>query len=138
MKLAEGFLHQLADLEDKLVKEFYTIFIQEESYWHQKSCTKWIAKGERNTRYFHNTTIIRGRRNKIIRLRDGNDEWTEDEETLKMIAGDFYANMYRAEPSQTPTIISFTFPKLNRVNLRLLNRAIFEPKIKAVVSQMRA
>ena len=42
----------LLDEEERLGKEFDVILEQEEVLWYQKSREKWIALGERNTKYF--------------------------------------------------------------------------------------
>ncbi|CAA7037252.1 unnamed protein product [Microthlaspi erraticum] len=58
--------------EERLLKEFDVILEQEELIWFQKSREKYIALGDRNTSYFHTSTVIRRRRNRIEMLR--NDE----------------------------------------------------------------
>lgn len=36
----------------------------EEAYWKQKACVKWLAEGERNTKYFH--SIVKKKRSKSM------------------------------------------------------------------------
>jgi len=43
---------------------------QEEILWHQKSQIRWIKEGERNTKFFHRTTIARRAHNKILKIKD--------------------------------------------------------------------
>jgi hypothetical protein len=40
-------------------------------YWKQRSHTKWLEKGDRNTKFFHAACSERRRRNRIGRLQNG-------------------------------------------------------------------
>jgi len=58
--------HQTDDLlkrEEELLKEFDVVLEQEEIVWFQKSKEQWVVDGDRNTTFFHTSTIIRRRRN---------------------------------------------------------------------------
>ncbi|CAN1836517.1 hypothetical protein LINPERHAP1_LOCUS34801 [Linum perenne] len=43
--------------------------------WSQKANVRWLNEGDRNTSFFHATTIYRRQRNQISRLQDHNGEW---------------------------------------------------------------
>lgn len=58
------FSQSLEKLEQKLIKEYNDILLQEEIYWFQKSRVQWLQFGDRNTKYFHSTTLIRRRKKK--------------------------------------------------------------------------
>lgn len=55
--------HDLQCLKKELSTDYNNILAQEEIHWYQKSRAKWITQGERNTRYFHLTSISRRRAN---------------------------------------------------------------------------
>ena len=55
----------LIKLERKLQKELDSFLDQEELLWFQKSREDWITSGDRNTRFYHATTLAR-RSNSII------------------------------------------------------------------------
>ena len=59
----------LLDLEIKLKSELNVVLEQEESLWFQKSRSKWLDQGDRNTKFFHSTTLNRRRRNTIRMFR---------------------------------------------------------------------
>ncbi|KAK4490473.1 hypothetical protein RD792_001150, partial [Penstemon davidsonii] len=59
----------LSSLEKYLIEEYNEILKQEELFWFQKSRTQWLSQGDRNTRFYHMTTISRRRRNKITALK---------------------------------------------------------------------
>ncbi|CAA7048083.1 unnamed protein product [Microthlaspi erraticum] len=49
----------LLEREEGLLKDLDVLLEQEETLWYQKSREKWIALGDRNTKYYHTSTIIR-------------------------------------------------------------------------------
>lgn len=65
----------LLDKESDLIRELDVVLAQEEMIWFQKSREKWIAMGDRNTTYFHTSTIIRRRRNRIEMLQNDAGLW---------------------------------------------------------------
>lgn len=86
---------------------------QEELFWWQKSRISWWVEREDNTKFFHAHATITRRRNKIVRLKDEKDEWTDDQEELKMLARRFFMHLYMKE-SIVPCNISFcSFPTLD-------------------------
>lgn len=82
-----GELH-LINLEQDLVAEYNQILEQEELLWFQKSRIQWYQAGERNTRFFHLSTVCRRRRNKIYMLKNEGGEWVFVQDDLKaMVTG---------------------------------------------------
>ncbi|KAI5325859.1 hypothetical protein L3X38_034933 [Prunus dulcis] len=73
----------LNQFEVALVEEFNTLLDQEAICRHQKSRIKWLQAGDRNTKFFHLSTIIRRRRNKIERLKNEHGEWVEEASAIK-------------------------------------------------------
>ncbi|KAJ4843640.1 hypothetical protein Tsubulata_020155 [Turnera subulata] len=50
------FLHSL---EKELLVEYDRVLAQEEMLWFQKSRSQWVQNGDRNTSFFHTSTLIR-------------------------------------------------------------------------------
>lgn len=88
---------ELLNKEDVLIKEFEVVLEQEEIVWFQKSREKWIALGDRNTKYFHTSTIIRRRRNRIEMLKDDEDKWVEEPQELAKMVVEYYQKLYSVE-----------------------------------------
>jgi len=53
-----------------LQEEWENRCLQEEIFWRQKSRIQWIREGERNTKFFHKTTIAHRAHNKITKIKD--------------------------------------------------------------------
>lgn len=90
-------IQQTDDLLEKeavLVKEFETVLEQEKLIWFQKSREKWIHLGDRNTKYFHTSTVIRRRRNRIEALKDDEGRWIHDSKELEKMAVAYYKRLY--------------------------------------------
>ncbi|KAJ1436344.1 Zinc finger, CCHC-type [Sesbania bispinosa] len=50
---------------------------QEDIYWAQRSRLKWLNYGDKNSKFFHASTIQRRDRNKLYRLKDSEGNWIE-------------------------------------------------------------
>ncbi|KAL8137631.1 hypothetical protein V2J09_003632 [Rumex salicifolius] len=78
----------------------YTL-AQQEKLWFQKSRESWIELGDRNTKFFHASTVIRRRKNRISALRNAKDEWVEDQGELETMATNFFKQLYSLPPAET-------------------------------------
>lgn len=76
--------------------------LQEEEFWALKSRLDAATFGDRNTSYFHVSTIIRRHRNKIRCIKDDKGEWIADEEGVKqhILAG--FENLYTTGLKKAP------------------------------------
>lgn len=126
----------LANLEADLLKELDIILEQEELLWRQKSRVSWLKAGERNTCFFHASTIIRRPRNRIWRLHDSNGVWCEDEQQLRNMENNFYRNLYTSESVMSCNTLDWTFAEVNHQDKRWLNRQVSHQEIKAAIFQM--
>lgn len=52
----------LSKLEETLLTELSEVLEHEETYWRHKARITWIKEGERNTRLFHMTALVRKKR----------------------------------------------------------------------------
>lgn len=81
--LEQSHTDDLLKKEEDLLKEFEVVLEQEEMVWFQKSREKWIDLGDRNTKFFHTSTVIRRSRNKIAMLKNENELWVSDTTELE-------------------------------------------------------
>jgi len=83
--------------EEELIKELDVVIEQEEVIWFQKSREKWVLDGDRNTKYFHTSTIIRRRRNRAEMLKNDSGVWISDPQELEKLATAYYKRLYSME-----------------------------------------
>ena len=57
--------------------------LQEEEFWAIKFRLNWTAFGDRNTSFFHTSTVVRRHRNRIRAIKNNVGEWITDEEGVK-------------------------------------------------------
>ncbi|PPR81378.1 hypothetical protein GOBAR_AA39339 [Gossypium barbadense] len=60
------------------------LYAREESYWAQRSRSKWLREGNRNTRYFHSKAIGRLKKNFIEKLKDMDGNWVTSSKDIRM------------------------------------------------------
>ena len=53
----------LINLENELLKELEVVLSQEEDIWALKSRVNWLVQGDRNTNFYHVSTLVRRKRN---------------------------------------------------------------------------
>ncbi|XP_038985526.1 uncharacterized protein LOC120111727 [Phoenix dactylifera] len=73
-----GELRSLLSLHDSLLR-------QQEIFWRQKSRVQWIQEGNRNTRFFHQSAVIRRHRNRIRVIRDEDGQLVEDPDLIRRV-----------------------------------------------------
>ncbi|KAL6141497.1 hypothetical protein ACLB2K_059785 [Fragaria x ananassa] len=124
----------LQNLEKKLIVDYEKIRDAEAIFWKQKSRDKWLREGDRNTKFFHLTTIVRRRRNKIDGLYNANGVCTTDMTGMQQIAVDFFHKLFTAEPvKDLRVIIPSLFPKIPNADMIRMNRPITEHDIHSAL-----
>lgn len=75
---------------------------------------KWVQEGDRNTKFFHLTTMVRRRRNMIDGLYDTHGTWCDNHEAMKLIAKNFFQDLFAAkERPDTRFNIPLFFPEVD-------------------------
>ena len=73
----------LVKLVNELLKELDAVLNQEEELWALKSRVNWMIQGDRNTSFYHVSTLVRRKRNKIMAIKDAVGDWIHEEEEVK-------------------------------------------------------
>ncbi|XP_038974801.1 uncharacterized protein LOC120106025 [Phoenix dactylifera] len=63
-------------------------------FWRQKARVQWIMEGDRNTRYFHQATVIRRNQNRIRFIRDEKGQQSEEPEVIQRILVSFFRSRW--------------------------------------------
>ncbi|XP_072066946.1 uncharacterized protein [Arachis hypogaea] len=87
------------------------------------------------TQFFHGSTMIRRRRNKIISLQNDNGDWVTDNATLENMATTFFLNLYTDSPTHTPFILKNMFPTLSSSD-NIMAQNVTDDEVKDVIFGM--
>ena len=85
------------ELEASLNLELDDWLEREDLKWKQKSRELWTKEGDRNTRFFHLSTLLRRRRNRIneIKLEDGS--WINTKEEIQNYFNENFKSLYQSK-----------------------------------------
>ncbi|CAN1165788.1 Transposon TX1 uncharacterized 149 kDa protein [Linum perenne] len=92
--LTEARTVEVVEREQVLLKRLKEEWQREEMFWGQRARKEWLGKGDRNTKFFHASTIQRMHRNKITQLKNGDGEWIEEESSVKQHINNFVQNLF--------------------------------------------
>lgn len=121
----------LVNLEADLIHEYEVLRNQENMFWRQKSRDNWIQSGDRNTKFFHLTTLVRWRRNKIEGLFDSVGNWCTNFDSIKKIAVDFFTNLFSQHEMEDLRIsIPWLFPDIDQSMWNDVSRPVTLMEIK--------
>eukprot|EP00253_Pinus_taeda_P021755 PITA_21755 len=81
--ILEGRTEELAQKEQDLETKLLAREEQEEVLWRQKSRIRWLKEGEKNTKFFHRSTIQRRMRNNISQITNEQGEKLETQEEIE-------------------------------------------------------
>ncbi|KAL2927601.1 LINE-1 retrotransposable element ORF2 protein [Bienertia sinuspersici] len=127
----------LIKLENRLRRELDEVLYQEELLWYQKFRAEWIRDGDRNTSFFHLSTLVRRWRNRIDAIRDDQDVWVTDKEEIKTHIVSYFASLYSydGEPCRNdlPTNL---FPMFPQHDWKHLTRAFTKDEVYSALTNM--
>lgn len=125
----------LVKREEVFISELDVVVEQGELIWFQKSREKYIAFSDRNTRYFHTSTVIRRRRNMIKALKDDEGQWVLSQPELELLAIGYYKKLYSMEDVELAVELLPTegFTVLNREKTKLLEKKIMPTDVDTAI-----
>lgn len=80
----------------EIIEKVEALWDKEEMYWAQRSRVQWIKCGDRNSRFFHSSTIQRRERNKISRIQNSSGEWLDKEVDIGGCFKEHFVNLFQA------------------------------------------
>ena len=78
----------------QLRRELNVLLDKESKMWKQRARTQWVAKGDKNTRYFHGVATRRKRKFFIKGIKNGEGVWQSDEEVVSATFVEFYTRLF--------------------------------------------
>ncbi|CAN6700215.1 unnamed protein product [Malus baccata var. baccata] len=108
-----------------------TLWAQEESFWHPRSRVKWLKEGDANTKFFHQTTLQRRRRNKVLKIRNSTGDWVENPTQVRRLVDEHFLNSFRSEGDRNwGTILDCLNPMVTEQMNAALMAPVLEKEIK--------
>ncbi|XP_038687586.1 uncharacterized protein LOC119986972 [Tripterygium wilfordii] len=138
-RLAVSFSTRLHRLELKLRKELDMVLYQEELLWYQKSREEWIKSGDRNTKFYHASTIIKRSRSKVESLRDMGDNsiWVSDPMEIQQMVNCYFQSLFTADGSCDISLAARnSFPELNPEHREIIAASFRHEDIKQALFDM--
>lgn len=134
--LSRGPNKYLAELYQELWVQYEEILFREEVLWFQKSRCKWLEFGDKNTRYFHGTTVVRRRKSTIDSLQDAEGRWISEPKALGNMVTDYYKQLFTDSGSFEPFCISGCFPRLDDDWKNEISRPVTDEEIRSTIGFM--
>ena len=78
----------------QLRRELNVLLDKESKMWRQRARTQWVAKGDKNTRYFQKVATQRKRKFFIKGINDGEGVWQRDDEVVSATFVEFYTRLF--------------------------------------------
>lgn len=135
--LLNGANERLSSLKSELWKEYNMILSHEECYWFQQAKSKWVTLGDSNTRFFHQSTITRRRKNRIMALLDRDDQWIYDDSALQNHVIQFFSDLYTSNPQDEVNYSNITsFPPIKEEDKAFIEKAVTKDEVKKALFSM--
>ncbi|CAN1322596.1 Transposon TX1 uncharacterized 149 kDa protein [Linum perenne] len=122
---------------DKKQKELVILWKVEEEFWARRAGVQWAKFGDRNTRFFHLSTIQRRGRNQITKLKDERGEWIEENREIRNHIASFYHSLFESPKEVCDYSLVNQLPRVVDEDMnRRLSRDVEEWEIKRAVFQL--
>ncbi|KAL4312016.1 hypothetical protein GQ457_01G003630 [Hibiscus cannabinus] len=123
----------------KLKSELQKLWESEERHWHQRARVNWINYGDKNTKFFHATTIQRHRHNAVLKIKDESGRWIEEEKEIRREFQRFFERLYTKEEEIDMNSLADLIPQSISADINSrLGRQVTEEEIKKAAFEMGA
>lgn len=85
-------------------KEAETMLKDEESYWSQRAKSLWLAKGGKNTKYFHAKASLIKKNNSIWGVKDSEGVWHPQERKVEEVFCFYFEDIFKSTNSSQQAI----------------------------------
>jgi hypothetical protein len=128
-----------AKREAFLQSELNEWLIRYDILWKQKSHELWLRNGDRNTKFFHLSTIIRRRHNSIDAIRADDGKWIIDQKAIENHLRDKFKLLFSEEEvSFPPNLDNLLSPILTAEENSELCRIPSSKEVRRVIFDMQS
>ena len=89
-------------METGLQNELNEWLYRSEVLWRQKSRELWLKEGDKNSRFFHLSTIVRRRRYSIEAVKDNAGDWVTEPKEIRNVFLENFKILFSEEEVETP------------------------------------
>lgn len=105
--------------------------------WHQRSRVNWLKMGDKNTRFFHLTTVHRRQRNQVAKLKDENGTWQTEQDCIAKIIKGHFQSLYSAPPDrEIEDVVSLVDPIVSNDMNDALTKLVSRNEVRVAAFQM--
>ena len=83
--------------EQSMQEELSEWLIRSETIWRQKSKELWLKLGDKNSKFFHLSTIIRKRNNNVDAIKKEDGSWIYEPNQIRRLFRDYFINLFKEE-----------------------------------------
>ncbi|TYG40891.1 hypothetical protein ES288_D12G130400v1 [Gossypium darwinii] len=113
------------------------LYAREESYWAQRSRSRWLREGDQNTRYFHAKATGRLKKNNIERIKDVEGNWVTNSKDICKVAKDYFVSLFRANGQNVEIQeMGYMTECVTRETNEWLNMTYTEEEVLLAIKQM--
>eukprot|EP00253_Pinus_taeda_P013673 PITA_13673 len=127
-------------VENKL-QEWENFCKQEEIFWRQKSRVQWLKEGERNTRFFHRSTLANRAHNRISSIKDEGGQLLSSHEDIEVVLVQHFRGIAKEnilDREHFIKVLTRHIPRLvSREDNFKLNRPVTKEEISDVLKEMQ-
>lgn len=136
-QLNDGFNSDLMVNEKELRKKIEDLWKKDAMFWQQRSRVKWLQLGDRNSRFFHLTTLQRRQRNQIERLKDANGVWRCDPKDLGGLIKTHFQKIFNTPPERDfEDVLSLIETVISSEINDALTKPVLREEVRNAVFQM--
>lgn len=107
------------------------IWRQEECYWQQRSRVQWLNEGDANTKFFHQSTLQRRRRNKVVTLMNSIGEWIDNPCQFRKLVDEYFMELFKSSGQREwVDILDCVIPKVTNDMNALLSNEVSMDEVK--------
>ena len=131
---------QLLDLEKHLQRELESILDQERDIWALKSRVNWMILGDINTSFYHLSTIVRRKKNRISAIKNSVSDWLFEEREVMDYIRKGFEGLYSSSLTYSERYLSIANQwqvTLAEEESEALNREVLEEEIKEALWSMK-